>query len=235
MCLRVRVVADSPHGLVAYLRKQFDQSNLDIVWSEQMGPCTRNRHDMCVIDLSNPPRNLMTICDVCKTPGSGAMLFLRGGESVPSELLHHCTSVGQRVLLSPAGSDDPYLRVYEVLAKWFHNLSATSIAKRLISDTPSLVPAFDLIEAVLERPWEIRRPRDLFEHIGLPAAEIREVCRRVGVRRIEHLITLARWLAFEYLINQERLTHRRALYLVGVSDRSNFERQKRRASYLTSA
>ena len=53
-----------------------------------------------------------------------------------------------------------------------------------------------------------------------------------AVVRVEHLITLVRWTAFEALISSRGLSAREARRIVGIKDVANFRRQQGRAAYL---
>ncbi|HLB38658.1 MAG TPA: hypothetical protein VJL31_18970 [Gemmatimonadales bacterium] len=61
---------------------------------------------------------------------------------------------------------------------------------------------------------------------------LRDRCHELGLKRIEHLITLVRWLAFELLVSAEGMPPKRARIVVGITDRANFRRQLGRLSYL---
>jgi hypothetical protein len=90
----------------------------------------------------------------------------------------------------------------------------------------------DLIEVLLNDPWGIRKPQDLATTLGIPINVLAVRCRHLGLKRLEHVLTLVRWLAFEQLIGPMGLDVKTALRLVGMRDRSNFRRQWRRAKYL---
>jgi len=45
------------------------------------------------------------------------------------------------------------------------------------------------------------------------------------VRRVEHFITLIRWIAFDYLTKNQGMAPREARAVLGITDVSNFKRQ----------
>ncbi|UCG87831.1 MAG: hypothetical protein JSW71_04595 [Gemmatimonadota bacterium] len=55
------------------------------------------------------------------------------------------------------------------------------------------------------------------------------MCAPLRLSRLEHVITLVRWCAYEFLTLECHVSSARALEAVGVRDRSNFRRQVRRA------
>ena len=88
------------------------------------------------------------------------------------------------------------------------------------------------VRAILSDPWGVRTPGDLAACVGTSVEFLGQRCARLGLRRVEHLLTLVRWLAFEHLVSRLGFKTRTALACVGMRDRSNFRRQWRRARYL---
>jgi len=83
--------------------------------------------------------------------------------------------------------------------------------------------------AVLATPWRIRRPRDLAAACGSPLPVLRARVKDAGLRRVEHLITLIRWLASQHLTTYDGMAPGHARVALGIDDASNFRRQCARA------
>lgn len=73
--------------------------------------------------------------------------------------------------------------------------------------------------------------RDLAFRAGIQRSVLRAQCARIGLQRVEHFITLVRWLAFEFLTGTREMSAGRARVVVGISDPSNFRRQLGRLGY----
>ncbi|NIP94970.1 MAG: hypothetical protein GWO24_16610, partial [Akkermansiaceae bacterium] len=78
------------------------------------------------------------------------------------------------------------------------------LTDRVLDRLPQLKPLAKVVPLVLDHPWEIRHPRDLSEYANIAQAELKERSAEVGAARVEHLMTIIRWVAMEYLINTER-------------------------------
>lgn len=87
----------------------------------------------------------------------------------------------------------------------------------------------DAVRAVVVDPWGIRRPRDRARALNVSLVELKASCLPLRVTRLEHLLTLIRWCAYEFLTLEAHLSSARALEAVGVRDRADFRRQLRRA------
>ncbi len=103
------------------------------------------------------------------------------------------------------------------------------LARDVVRRAPILRRVEHLVEAVCRCPWEVRRPRDLARAVGVDPSQLRQLCRRVGFARIEHLIVFVRAAMLEVLGRRSRVSRRLARHLAGVADPSNLRRQLSRA------
>lgn len=98
---------------------------------------------------------------------------------------------------------------------------------------PWLTPISDLVEVILAYPWEIRRARDLARLSSHTLEILKRRCGQLGMARVEHMITITRWVAYAYLTIDRELPKWRARLLVGIANASNFKRQLERARRYT--
>jgi hypothetical protein len=110
-----------------------------------------------------------------------------------------------------------------------------AIASLVLQREPALASLATLVHLVCERPWQIRRPRDLAAACGHSVRTVRRQVARVGFLRVEHFLTCVRHVALEQLSACLHLTLPQARRLVGIADRANARRQLRRARRSTPA
>ena len=108
------------------------------------------------------------------------------------------------------------------------------LVNAIVMSVPILVPLRDLVAIILEHPWRIRRPRDLAIVSRCTFGELKRRCADAGVKRVEHLISLVRWLGLDHLVRLRQVAPWRARLITGVPDRSNLQRQVARARYVDS-
>ena len=106
-----------------------------------------------------------------------------------------------------------------------------SLTDTVLAELRFLQPISNVVDAVLTRPWEIRRPHQLSAALHLSLREVRKRAHRVGVHRVDHLITFVRAQALD-ILTRRGTPHRIALQAVGIADEGNFARQRGRAAYL---
>jgi len=112
---------------------------------------------------------------------------------------------------------------------------ADTIAGLVLEREPALVPLGGLVRLVCERPWQIRRPRDLAAACGHSVRTVRRQVAQVGFLRVEHFLTCVRHVALEQLAAHLHLPLPAARRIVGIADRANARRQLRRARRSTPA
>ncbi len=110
--------------------------------------------------------------------------------------------------------------------------SPLQVAELVVKQNPRLRDLEDLVGTVLRFSWQVRKPSDLAFRASIQHSILQARCISLGLKRVEHFITLVRWLAFGILTSIERMSARRARLVVGISDPSNFRRQLRRLAYL---
>lgn len=110
-----------------------------------------------------------------------------------------------------------------------------AITALVLAREPALAPLGALVQLVCERPWHIRRPRDLAAACGHSVRTVRRQVGRVGFLRVEHFLTCVRHVALEQLATCLQLSLPAARRLVGIADRANARRQLRRARRSTPA
>jgi hypothetical protein len=162
---------------------------------------------------------------------TSATLLVRGDQAIPTGWSGLLRSPLIRLVTIDQDVDGAYEQLATLLEGQEESLRLCVIASALERRVPALEAVGDILRCVLEEPWRIRRPRDLAASLGTDVAELRRRARRLGLSRVEHLITAIRFFAFEHLVVVERLPVTRALSIVGVADRSNFRKQCHRADY----
>jgi hypothetical protein len=117
----------------------------------------------------------------------------------------------------------------------FRAPAGSAIASLVLQREPALASLDTLVRLVCERPWQIRRPRDLAAACGHSVRTVRRRVAKVGFLRVEHFLTCVRHVALEQLSTCLHLTLPQARRLVGIADRANARRQLRRARRSTPA
>lgn len=153
------------------------------------------------------------------------LLPLRWVEFVRRPRVHLVTLMPQQ--------PDPFTRLFALLDARFASLTHGEIASRILEGMPRLLPMETTVRIVVAASWDIRTPADLTRNTGVPHRSLRDNCRQLGLKRIEHLITVVRENGIRFLVSRG-LSVRRAQCVMGVSDPSNFRRQTERTRYFIS-
>jgi hypothetical protein len=102
------------------------------------------------------------------------------------------------------------------------------IGDAVIARRPEWIGMAPLVRLIAERPWDIRRPRDIAALCGMSRGRLPSICLEAGFGRVEHLITWIRVEVVEALVTRG-LSKRVANLLAGIDDSSSARRQLRRA------
>jgi hypothetical protein len=186
---------------------------------------------IAIIDLANLPDGLQPPL-FCQDAEIRFVLLVdpQGAITFPWLEFARSDAVESVLGILPQGPE-PYAPLATVLARLDGRLSQERLATLVLARNPQLAGVEDLVRPVLAYPWSLRRPRDLAASLRTPEPVLLRRCEAVGLTRVEHLLTLVRWLGFQVLITEEGLAIRRARLIVGISDPSNFRRQLRRLAY----
>ncbi|MGD2135758.1 MAG: hypothetical protein PVF27_06340 [Gemmatimonadales bacterium] len=161
------------------------------------------------------------------------VLIARSEQAVPAPWLEVAHEENVQLLFVPSDDalDEARLRAAVAAVREHNERRVVAGVLRRCGDLFSGLD--DVVRVVLHDPWGIRRPHQLASALHLSVSRLRRRCARVGVPRLEHVITLVRWCACEFLISDCGMRSARAQEAVGVHDRSNFRRQVRRAKAAT--
>lgn len=129
---------------------------------------------------------------------------------------------------------DRLLDVRRWLARVTCKIPPNQIIDALIHNHPELARCHGLIGALLKNPWGVRHGSDLVSEVGCSAESVKILTKTLGLNRIEHLMTVLRFLTFEHLVMECRMTIKEARRFVGIRDVSNFRRQLRRSAWAAS-
>lgn len=196
--------------------------------------------------LEAPPEGAVLVLDLTgamATVRPPATRMLRNGQvilavgqddAIPASWLDVVREPSVRVMRVRPHSEAIHPRVAEALRTSLSGLRkelSRAVLLQLGSRLPDLEAA---VQAIIDDPWGIRKPAELASAMSLSLDDLerRMASGATPVRRVEHAITLVRWLAFEHLTGQLGVRGKRALSMVGIRDRSNLRRQWRRAKYL---
>jgi len=229
----IHVVSNNPGPLVAWLRGAgFSNPCVDVRATTSM-PIVKEGQEqsVVVIDISNAAQSVRPPHS-SNGPTMLCVLIVDRQQSVPFPWLEFAASCPVRVVGIQRDSPDPFAPLLSALELINRRRSTGQLAELLVDRHPSLRRAEDIVQVILGQPWRIRRPSDLAFCSHVSESTLRDRCHELGLKRIEHLITLVRWLAFELLVSAEGMPPKRARIVVGITDRANFRRQLGRLSYL---
>ena len=187
-----------------------------------------DHHAVIVVDLHDgadlelPPPTLRTL------GGAGWVLIATSTQLIPAAWLAAAREPHVELLLGSHDQiDEARLRgtVVAVLAHARERVVA-GVVRRCGA---LLAGREEAVRAVVADPWGIRRPRDWAQALNVSLAELKATYLPPRVARLEHLLTLVRWCAYEFLTLDAHLSAARAFEAVGVRDRADFRRQLRRA------
>ena len=168
---------------------------------------------------------------VASLAGRDVILVLEQQSSVPVTWLDVVRHPSVQVMRVPAHHEGIHPYVAMALRARVTGIRDQLVEAVIAQHRPLFANMEPLVRVVLNDPWGVRSPLNLATAMGLSIEELSAQLPG-GVSRPEHFITLVRWVAFERLIGPLGVRPRRALFLVGVRDRSNLRRQWRRAAYL---
>lgn len=230
VCPCVSVIARSRAGLVSALRLEFG-NRLRVRHHEAL-PCYDPFETVHILlvdleDLANSiePRSLLPVVarhDVWLITGDGYV------SSPWLEVARYCCS--QVIHCSASERDSGFPRVTTRLYQQLDNLKGNRISELVVRHEPALAAVQPLVEALCERPWEIRRPRELEAALGMTHHRLKRQVRAIGFGRVEHLMTHVRVVALEQLMASWHLSPSVARRLIGITDLSNMRRQVARAT-----
>jgi hypothetical protein len=188
---------------------------------------------LLVIDLTccdrKPPPPAVSTLEACEV-----ILAVDEHDAVPVGWLDVVRSSSVLVVRIKPDHDRVPPQVATIVQSRFACLQDQLVAA-ILAVAPDWLSEFEqVVRVILRDPWTVRTPDQLARSIGITPHELTAQLRgsHPSVKRIEHVITLVRWLAFEHLIGPMHLASKRALSFIGVPDRSNLRRQWRRARYL---
>jgi hypothetical protein len=197
-------------------------------------PMGRTHHEqsVVVIDLIHPPAGLQPPLYSADGKVFYVLLVARDQSvALPWVEFRRSGTVEFASVDSAGLSERRFRPLVALLSRLTENVGPERLATVLIARNPWLKDCGDLVCTTLAQPWRIRDPIDLARAIGMLESALRVRCEALGLKRIEHFVTLIRWLAFENLTCVEEMSAKRARLVVGIADPSNFRRQLRRVSY----
>jgi hypothetical protein len=153
---------------------------------------------MVVVDLRRSPHDLEPpAADL--TVRTQFTVVLHDDESIPAQWINFLRLRRVRLVTAERGSHSIYHRLAKALelrlCGFCEELTAALVAENQIA----LGGLEEVVETLLSDPWGIRSPSDLAAALGTSVQELQARCTHLGLRRLEHLITLIRWLGFEHL------------------------------------
>lgn len=231
--LIVYVVSSDPTGLAAVLGpfRQRHGRAVELRFSRRVPQWPSGSEPVVMIlDLANPPPGLAPPLPGV-TSRCSYIVLARTSQAVALPWVNFLRSDSARLLTLRDGEPEPLARFVSLLERYADGINPTQVVRAVLQLVPQLGGAEDLVQVILEHPWDVRRPRDLRTYACCREATVRRHCDSLGLKRSEHLITLVRAAALEYLTAGGRMTAHRARLLVGIADPSNFRRQARRAAY----
>ena len=231
----VYLVSQDPEPLLAPLQHPEGPGNLLLEVRPTLKapsgrePCERTA---CVLDLVNPPPGMQPP-QICDDADIWYVVLVSRSQSLPIPWVRFCRSRKVELLSVDVGngSDRSYRLLTDVLGRLAGSLNHESLSRELVRENPRLTAYEDLVCAVLRHPWHVREPVDLARTTGIFPEALKVRCEALHLRRVEHFITLVRWLGFELLTRVEGMSARHARLVVGISDPSNFRRQLGRVRY----
>lgn len=216
-------------ALVAALVGRFHESTKVVGHSELADAPSVRATDLIIVDLGTiQPVPLLT--DLPRYLDRATLWLLTGDVPVHPVWLALIGRQGVR-LVECDGRDRAtgYGALLRCLAQHLAGPAAADVTRLVLEQEPALRPVEALIRAICERPWEVRRLRDLARATGITTLSVRHACARLGFERVEHFITIVRVVALEQLVAKSRLPISLAHRAAGVADPANFRRQVTRA------
>ncbi len=150
-------------------------------------------------------------------------------ERVPAAWLAVAHEPRVELLLASSGDSIDEARLRGTVARVLEHARERVVAGVLRRCRSLFQERESVVRALVADPWGIRLPRDLARALGVSLAELKHTCLPTQLSRPQHVLTLVRWCAYEFLTLEAHLSPVRALEAVGVRDRSDFRRQLRRA------
>lgn len=190
----------------------------------------KQEQDVVVIDLLYPSPGLCPP-NATKDHGRLYVLVVARQQSIPVAWVEFAILGSVELLTIEPNSLKPFAPVAAAVERLRGRAPPPQVAGEVVMRNPCLRDLEDLVSTVLSFPWQIRQPRDLAFRAGIQRSVLRAQCARIGLQRVEHFITLVRWLAFEFLTGTREMSAGRARVVVGISDPSNFRRQLGRLGY----
>lgn len=233
----VHVVSSRPWPIVGFIQGTGLYRDTSIQLRTAAGiPLAKRGQEQVVtiVDLSDPPEGIRPP-EVSNDQRTLYVLLVNRRHSVPYPWVEFARSESVRLIGFAPDSPDPFAPIGILLERMNCRLSPQRLAQGIAWMEPRLRGLEDLAQALLARPWRTRRPADLAHWAQVTEAELNRRCKAVGLTRVEHFMTLARGLAFEFLTQSEGLLPGRARFLAGISDPSNFRRQRSRLRYFKKA
>jgi hypothetical protein len=228
--IAVHVVTADRGGLLAALQTSCWRDARICHWNALPKPSLVGAADLIVVDLLNSHFQVEAAA-VAALSATNSLIAISGAGVVDAAWLSLAAHGGIRIIRCNATSADSGFAPAVALVKGHLTGPAPSeLCAAIMTRNPDLLRASDLIAAVCQDPWGIRRPVDLALAMVCSKASLHRRCEMLGFVRVEHLITSVRLLAYECLVNDFGRSKAVAHKLVGVNDLSNLRRQKLRAN-----
>jgi membrane fusion protein, multidrug efflux system len=185
--------------------------------------------DVLVVDLDSLPPSL-DVEYVDFVVGKRDVWLVFGDRPVAPDWLAVAHHHGARLVhCDTAEPVDGYESVLVALQERIVGPRGEEITALVLAAEPVLAGFAPLVRAICCRPREMRRPADLAAAVDMTRAAVRRSLSPLGFRRVEHFITMVRYIAFEQLTSKRRVPIGVARRLTGIIDPSNLRRQLARA------
>ena len=232
----VHIVSRAPESLVSLLRATRFGCDMGVeVRGTTHIPALRWRAEqtLVVVDLSDPPAGNPP--PSLQEGSIHYLLVVDRQRPVAFPWVEFAKSETVQLVSITRDSADPFAPLIAALERMDTRLSPRVLTEAIIQREQRLWGLEDLVSAVLSKPWRVRLPTDLAVCVHTSRSRIHMRCEAIGLKRVEHFITLVRCVAFEVLTGIHRMPAKRARVIAGIGDPSNFRRQSSRLRYYTRA
>jgi hypothetical protein len=185
--------------------------------------------DVLVVEAARPPTFLARGASRRVRRGVHMVLVTTRGAPVPTWTGWALPPPTMIVSCNRAAPGYGFGRAAVAVARLVGAPSAAQLTREIVEARPRLGLLADLLRAVCEDPWVVRRPRDLAASAGVNRNDIVRRCERAGFARAEYFIAIARAELFRCLMECHGRRPMAACQLSGIGDRTNFRRVVARA------
>ena len=227
--MTVHVVADSRTGVLAALAKACREPGGVSHWQAAPRCASVASGDAIVVDLVDLPRGVRCL-EVAPLADSAAVFVLSGEGTVDAGWLALIADGAAHLVQCDDGSRrNGYGVVTSALTAFLGGPAPDDLAKCVMGCEPAFKGLGDLVTAVCRDPAHVRKPADLARAARIDLDFVKRLCQAMGYRCVEHFLCAVRLAIHDCLVAHFGLHSSAGWARVGVTDRSNFQRQLARA------